>query len=349
MKKTLLIVVAVLFIISIALVYNDFNSNQNEEVLTVKEHASTDGKKEESETEMYSQENIFIDSKDGNINVFVKGSTAESNKYIGYNIRHLERELNREEAASNYDVWKLNGAAEYTRNNKRFNKKLDIASPGEWDLAIQESGSNDFVGGSQHGDEITTSITVLVDGNEVDPYGESISQEAQEIVFVIESDLFRDNTITEGEEIIADHYKEYTFNHKGLTVNQEVEFVESIHLNKSYLAMLPIYREENGVQVTDSVSTNFDGAEYDVSEQGFEIDNLTDVNATNVKISGEESGIDATVEILERSSENIPYSFTLSNSELYNKLYFAFVDERYVTTPEEVWSQTTHYNIDTAN
>lgn len=343
------IVASVIFILFGGYHYN----NKLDNIATNSNNAKTVSQPESVEKEEFSQENIYVYSNNGEINIYVKGSNDESDRYIGYNIKHLKRELDKEIRASNYDVWKLDGAGEYVRiGQDRFNRQTTLVSPGEWDLAIQESGANDFVGGALHGDEITSSVELLLDGNKIDPYGDSVSQEFKELKLVVESDLFRDNTISENEVRIATHFKEYTFNKDGLTVVQEVEFTESLTLNKSYLAMLPILRENDGKQITDTVTTSYDNREYNVSEPGFDIPEVTNVKADKVEISGKESGISATVEIIDRSPSEIPHSFTLSNSELYNKLYFAFVDAsngRHTTTIGDVWKQTVHYQIDTSN
>lgn len=323
---------------------------KNENITTENIAGTTDI---EVEQQIYSNDYIYVSAFQDTIDVYVKGSNQEGNHYIGYHVMNLKKEIDKNENSSNYDVWKLHGTNEYMRTNSdNFEKTLNVVNKGEWDLALFEKGANDFVGGSLHGDEITTSFELFVDNNRIDMNNESLSQEVQELKFIVVSDLYRDNTISDGLEKIATHNKVYIFNKDGLTVTQEILFNEPLELKKSYLAMLPILRNsegKSGSQVTDTVITNYDNKEYIVSEAGFNIPELRNVDADKVEIWSEESGISAIVEIIDRTQLDIPHSFTLSSSDLYNKLYFSFVEDGHSTTENEIWRQTTHYKIDTIN
>lgn len=345
--KTILVFIfaSILFILFGYQYYNNKLDKTAEEALNTPAVKLAD-----KETEVFSSDKIYITSSNGKVDVFVKGSNEDSNNYIGYTIDHLIKELDRDSASSNYDVWKLNSANEYTRTSEKFFQyKKPIVNPGEWDLAIRERGANDFVGGSIHGDEITLTAEFYVDGEEVSLIDEEVSQEAEEVKLVVTSELYRDNTITDNVERIAKRSKEYIFDKSGLIINQEVEFIESINLTTSHLAMLPIYRNRDGIQITDTVTTDYSDQEFDVSESGFDIPEIKEVKADKVKIYGKESGIITTVEVLERNNPHMQHSFTLSNSENYNKLYFSYVDKGHTTEIGEVWSQSVQYNIDTIN
>ena len=101
-------------------------------------------------------EDIHVDVNNNKIDVYVRDDHGD---YIGYHIIHDERAIDKNKVASNYDVWKINGANQYSRNDYgRFKEELALVTEGEWELAIREEGANDFFGGNAHGDELTQSI-----------------------------------------------------------------------------------------------------------------------------------------------------------------------------------------------
>lgn len=300
------------------------------------------------EPENFPQDKIFVYSLNGNgnIDIYIKGSAEESNKYIGFQLHRFKSELNREVGASNYDLYKIESANEYRRVlGDRFFFENNVVRKGEWEMAIKEQGANDFIGGTAHGDEVMKTIKVYVDGEEVEPT-ESIKQEADEFELVTTSDIYRDNTITENLEVIGIHEKTYIFNKDGVTLDQKVTFNQDLMLDKSYLTMFPILRkDDSGRQVTDVALIPDNEIEQDVSEEGFQI---IEVEANKVVISGKDSGVEATVEILEKGT-NYPTSIFVSESALYNKVYFSYVQNDYQVDKDEVWTQKSHFMIDTKN
>lgn len=297
----------------------------------------------EKEPVVFPSDKIYVYYLNGDLDLFIKGSKKESNRYVGYNIRHLTKNVDQNIPSSNYDVWKLNGAGEYSRNKyDKFKIEQNIVRNGEWEMAIREKGANDFIGGSVHGDEITTEVSFLLNGEKVE-LGSRINEEAEEFKIITSSDLYRDNTTTDELELIGYHEKLYTFNSDGLTLEQRVIFREEIQTDRSYLTMLPILRSDGDIQITDSVNMN--DLEKDISSEDFEVDR---VEATKAIISGEDSGITATVEILDKSKD-FPTTAFIMNSPNYNKLYFSYQNEDYYVSAGEVWEQTSHFNIVTEN
>lgn len=327
------------------------NTYYNSKISNISKSAKVSAPTQEvrEEKEVFSGENIYIYSFNGGIDVYIKSSQNNSDKYIGYHINHSVKELDRDLNSSNYDVWNLSGANEFRRAGETsFLHTKKIVTNGEWELALREKGANDFVGGVLHGDEITTDIKMYIDNENVNTT-DLIEKEAKEVKIITESQLYRDNTITDELQQIAVHHKTYTFNKDGLVIEQEISFNQELELEKSYLAMLPILRKSNGetgLQITDMVTSDFDNVEYDVTEEGFKIPELTSVEASKVQISGKESGIVANVEILEKSPEE-PTIFHLANVPDYNKLYFAFNEDSTTVDNGDVWKQTTKYKIDT--
>lgn len=295
---------------------------------------------------------IVFSSFNGKIDIFIKGSKEDSDRYIGYHIRHSSLPLDRTLAASNFDVWNLVGANEFQRINKMsFLNKSPVVTAGEWEMALFEEGANDFIGGTLHGDEIVTEYKLLADGEPVSLDGK-VELEVDSLTFNTISELFRDNTTTEDVVKIGTHKKTYLFSKNGLTVDQEINFEKSMTLKKSYLAMLPTLRKSEGAtggQITDTVKTNPESPEYDVSEEGFDLTELRNVSTNKVELWGKESGFKASVEILKKTPEIMPSIFHISDAPAYNKIYFGFNEDGQRVEVGDTWQQTTQYKIDTTN
>ena len=82
------------------------------------------------------------------------------NGYINYNIVHSVEE------SINTDVWRLGQAFAVDDNLK--NAYAITPHGAEWDMALMLSGRKDYIGGSAHGDEKHTSLTMMIDGKEVE-------------------------------------------------------------------------------------------------------------------------------------------------------------------------------------
>ncbi|WP_413516033.1 hypothetical protein [Carnobacterium maltaromaticum] len=297
-------------------------------------------------------QDVYFQGDKSGFTVFIKGSKVDSNKYISYRVNHQQKDLNKKDSTSNYNVWKLDGAYEASLVNGVFKKTKEVVTTGEWELALKEQGASDFIGGSLHGDEITTLIDLEIDGEKVNEENISkFNKDVKEIKFIVNSELYRDNTMSEELQKIGLHTKLFTFNRGGILIDQSVEFLEDIILDRSYLAMLPILRKSNGdsgEQVTDSIRVSTIDAEFDVGEANFDIPEIKYIEENKATISGKSSGIIADVEIVSKSAE-LPTVFFISNSLQYNKLYFSYNEDGYTAQKNEIWNQTTKYFIDTSN
>lgn len=331
-KGFMTILLSLLVLIVIIVIGNQHLNNRTNNLM--------DANTIEIEELVFDDKKIFINHLNNEMKIYMK-SSAGDDRYLGYIFSHFQKELDRDRVDSNYDVWRLNGVNEYKRiGNKDFKFQREIVTSGEWELAIEEVGANDFIGGSVHGDEINTFVSLKVDGEEKE-IGKYLNTEADNVVIKVESDLFRDNTMITDLEKVATHNKTYTFNAEGLVLEQEVIFDESLQINRSFLGMLPIIRNKNGEQITDTFIINDEETKHDVSGE----DERETFQANKVTIFGEDSGVSATVEILDRS-HNISNNFYVSRSSDYNKLYFTFANNGYITDVGEVWKQKTKYEID---
>lgn len=315
----------------------------NKQKKTTENRVETNSESERKELDV---DEVFVDiSQNGKIMLYINSNNKNNSKYIGYEILNKKKELDVSVESSNYDVWNINGAYNYSFNDGKFTNPEMIVREGEWELALKEVGASDFVGGSLHGDEITTSAELLIDGKPAD-HKTKQTLIAKEVKFTTNSDLFRDNTISDKLVKIAEHKKTYIFNSSGMSIVQEVKFIESLTLNKSYLSMVPALRKSNqdntGKQITDTLLIN--KKEYNVSESGFNIPGINNSQVDEVVLFGKDSGISIKKKITDKEPD-IPTTFLISNSDFYNKLYFVFNPDEYEVSSGDVWKQTTEYEI----
>lgn len=286
------------------------------------------------------------------IDIYIKGGNNSSSRYIHYPLRHFVKELDRTVAASNFDIWKVEECYEVEKGEGiKFSTKKQLVLKGEWELAIREKSASDSIGGNTHGDEVMTSVTLLVNGVKRD-IDTTENFACETLTLIVHSDLYRDNTITpEGLVKFGEHLKYYNFNREGMEIYQEVKFSLSTTLTFGYLSMLPIFRKDkSGVQITDEAYRDDDYKIYDVSTEGFT--HKLFERTPGIKqawIYGKESGISATVEILDRNVWLPNENMRVDNPAAYNKFYFDFCGNNYKTEVGEVWKQRSRFKIDTGN
>lgn len=287
---------------------------------------------------------IFINKKANLIEIYVNADEDEGmgSNFAKYEVFHAKKELDRSISSSNYDVWNMGKVAKVQRNKLgNFSYVSDVVTDGEWDIAIKEKGATDFVGGTMHGDEIISEVSMNVNGERVNPE-QVLSNYVSEFTLYSTTQLYRDNTLTTSDvEKIASRSKEYKFTQDGLTITQSIVFETDLSLDRSYLAMLPILRNFEDAQVTDTVTWDAAHEPVDVSKSGFK---TTIVETDKVVISGETSGVKATVEVINKSTD-APTEFFVANDERYNKLYFSYVGDNYDVKKGDQWSQIVKYKI----
>lgn len=283
----------------------------------------------------FKDDKIYILKLGEKIQIFMKNEDLDN--FVGYTLSREKASRNDSSLSSNYDVMRITNAATYEiGSDNRFNKIFDITNDKEWEFAIKEEGTNDFIGGATHGDEILNEFAIEVDNKQMDVNENIMYQESDELIISATSDLYRDSSTTEDLEKVATRDVIYTFNADGLNVSQQIDFVDDMVIERSYLAMLPILRDKNGVQITDTVFDN-----NDVSDNDF---NQTYTELSEASITGEEKNLSATMSIEEKSLES-PSIFFVSNSEAYNKLYFTYSEDGHNVSDGDVWSQNTLYDI----
>lgn len=145
----------------------------------------------------------------------------------------------------NSDVWHLKYA--YLCNSKTLEQvnaspnvsnyfEGQIVNNGEWENAIKETGQDDFMGGTLHGDEIMTAVHFFLDGKPLDMTAAFLLY-GDELKVIGTTELFRVNDKTVK---VADRSCVWTFKNGEIVVNQTHKFAVDTTLDASYTMMLPV-------------------------------------------------------------------------------------------------------------
>ena len=281
---------------------------------------------------------FFINSKDekGNWQYEIYIPTSDNENYIRIPFCHVI------DTSINADSWRL-----YTAFLNDGSKDLyRIVNNGEWEMALQIKGRPDFIGGSQHGDEVVQYMNSFVDGVITEtPYSyKGEHNYFNELTFIEKTDLFDpSDNVTK----VAEHIKKYTFSKAGVNIKQKIEWLGSYELTYSYLAMLPIERGNSEKQITDRWYDNKTYKVYDVSLPNFRGYPIEMKHGCSAQfICGSTSNINASVEVVYQKPfiENC-ISF-LSDSEYFNKIYFDFCGESYTVNSGDIWESDVNYKLD---
>lgn len=226
---------------------------------------------------------------------------------------------------------------------------------GEWECALREVGQPDFIGGVAHGDEMLSSIKFLVDGKSID-LTKSASYTCKKITVIEHSTLYRCDSLM--ADPVAKHIRYYEISKDDITVTQRVEWLQSLTMAKSYLTMLPICRQYgyNGgetAQPEKPYITSMGITDYDYLPMGLKFDGDKHTNyvhkkgITMAQIWNDGTGYQMTAQVKVLESNNLPNSsMAFTNSGQYNKMYFDYCGDNYVTEIGEVWNNKAVYTYD---
>lgn len=269
---------------------------------------------------------IFVEVKKDGIFLYIKNKKGKENSYIKYCLLHLRKPFDGG-VYQNFDLWRFYEAFTYERVGDEFVKTLPypIVSAGEWECALCLCGTRDFHGGI-HGYEHQKEYFAEADGEAVD-LDTPKTFWADTFRFYQKSLIVKQGTL---DEPVANHIKDYLFSEGGVTLSQEVLWLQDMDVAYAYLAMFPIRRThddtETGEVISDRAVTNLSDEVYDVGKLWHETDISPIKNAksgvTWAKIWGSESGVTAEFSVL---ANDVPDSniFFIQNNESYNKLYYS--------------------------
>lgn len=248
-----------------------------------------------------------------------------SGGYINYNIVHSVMKK------SNCETWRLSVVYYCDENFARVRPLTRLGA--EWEMALKLKGRPDYIGGYAHGDEVFEKIILKLDGEKKEITSLEALTEFGSLSFEVWSVGYDPlDSVTESIR----HYKKITADGISVRVEQEVDWLESYQLERSYMAMLPPFKD-----VTDGYYTNTDTekkpirlAEPVTSSGSF--DTLSLCGETGFTFSLQ-------VEKYLDGKENT-FLVTDNGGVPYNKMYFV-LPHRGEATRGEKWQTATVYTI----
>lgn len=274
--------------------------------------------------------------------VIMRQASEESGKYyLGTVFKHCIS------PSINANIWRLGAVYIYTKSDDEFTQYTDhqMVNGGEWECALKEKGASDFIGGMAHGDEMMSDILFLIDGKPVD-LSVSRTHIGKKITILEHSTL---NRVDTPNDIVANHVRHYEITKDDIVITQEVEWLQSLTMGKSYLTMLPIKRTTDdtadGIYITNK---GFKNKYFNVLDLPYNHPNgayQKDVTEATIWNDGPGYQMYAKVEILE--TNELPNSdMAFANAVQYNKIYFDYCGDGYVTQVGEVWHNKARYVLD---
>lgn len=263
--------------------------------------------------------NSSIEYADGCFKIFLP--TARG--YVNYNVVHSHR------PEITADVWRLGQAFAY---DDSLEEKYELTRfNAEWDMAIHIVGRDDFIGGSNHGDELFYSISVLLDGKIRDI--RSLTELTPFDTLTVSAESAGYDPADHKTKVLL-HQKDWTFDPKGVTTAQKIEFLGEYTLNNSYLAMMPPLKV-----LTDTYFTGLDTTPKDIV-----IETVLE-GEKSATLYGKDSGVYYTMSIPEYpTGGDARFIITDNNRSPYNKMYFLVCTLREVVKGE-VWNSVTRHEI----
>lgn len=244
--------------------------------------------------------------------------------YVNFNIIHSVREN------IFADTWRLGQAFGYDDSLENEYQLTPFGA--EWDMAVMIDGRDDFIGGSNHGDEIFTSPKLFLDGKEREITSIIDLTEFSEIKFITESVGYDPD---DHQTKVLIHKKEHLITSDGIRNTQSVEFLGDYLMQNSYLAMMPPLKT-----LTDSYFTDADPEPKKITG------GVLEFGAKSATVYGEKSGISYTMSIPEYPCLKCSDRFLMTDNGggAYNKIYFIACKGQEVKKGD-VWRSVTCYSI----
>jgi hypothetical protein len=237
-------------------------------------------------------------------------------------MRHIVKPFTDGGTHQNQDLWRLHKLMLCRRVGDGFENIYDfpLTTSGEWECAFKIEGTPDFHGGF-HGYEHQNCFTV--------------TPEANRLLMMQESRIVLQGT---KDEPVAFHRKEYECKDGLLTVRQHLKWERAVHINRAFMTMLPIRRKEEDFLITDTAL--YKGEEYDISMKGHKtpLSPGCKEKIYEMTVLGKESGIIATV------TSSFCETFSIQNTEAYNKVYFSFARDSHVAVGDE-WDTVSTFRL----
>lgn len=233
----------------------------------------------------------------------------------------------------NSNVWRLSNVKLYDMS---FNATEDetVVLNGEWECAIQEEGASDFMGGTAHGDEISTFYEGYLDGKLLD-LSSNFTATGNRFEFISVSTL---NRVDTPSEVVCNHAKKYTITADSIEVDQTFKFLEAMTLAPSYVTMFPVNRA-----YTPKAWRDCNVAVEDISKDNH-AHVYTTGNKQKVFMSG--NNLTATVDIDCESKHTGTLFISGADAPRYNKVYFSFIGDGGNVEVDETVKVKSVYKLD---
>ncbi|MBQ3075271.1 MAG: hypothetical protein IJC26_04300 [Clostridia bacterium] len=153
----------------------------------------------------------------------------------------------------NCDIWRMS-VVNALDDKGAFLHRLTKGAA-EWEMAIRLKDRPDFIGGFNHGDEIGTEPTFILDGEEIAP--QDVAEWRAFSKLEIKMDSIGFDPASPSEAVLS-HRKEYVYDAEGVHLFQEVLWKKDAVLDgrlRSYLAMMPPLKhdpKDESRPITDS-------------------------------------------------------------------------------------------------
>lgn len=264
----------------------------------------------------YSTREIAYSNMRECLDVYIPASKG----YVNYILGRTQGTSSQAEGGGN--VWRL---VQVDAVGEAFDYKFHITQQGETEMALRIVGTDDFIGGTTHGDEwmIDNSLFFNVDGKTVDITTYTDITEFETLKVFLVSNLYHP---ADHSTLIGVHGREWMFNTDGLYLGQTVDFTETVTLTNSYMPMLCALRGNDtasALQVTDTYADDGSYQIYDVSEAGFtNYPNQLKNFVKDVNLFGENSKVSINLKIIEQPDTLKGRGVFLYNGiNTYNKIY----------------------------
>lgn len=279
------------------------------------------------------------------IDVYQASSVSPSAAYTRWRLARVQAADSDPGSGAAADVWAIEGVYTYLRTGQTtFDYVRRIWSEGVVECAVREKNKTDAMGGKAHGDEKLQRFYLLVDGRSVTTApGADAWYRCQRVEFIQATELFEADTDPVASVTFADVVRRHVWQDSEMLLHNRVTFAYAADLVFAYLAMAPVERvdyQAPGTVLTSSARRYPLWEVEDISSAGFaEIED----SSHYIKWSGS-AGMSMEVEVLEGWS-NPNRNARVSNAAAYNKGYFDFVGEDYITSPGEVLEAAARYRI----
>lgn len=259
--------------------------------------------------------------------------TERVHVYVPAGVGYVEYDfVHNVSADRNANVWRVDYA--YACDSK-FNRRFNLTTAGEWEVAVHLHDRDDFSGGIAHGDQIMTNVVFFVDGSVVDISNYTALTAVSNFTIAEASELYdpADHTT-----VIANHGSEHIFTKDGLKIRQSLLWLDNQQLDSCFMAMhLP------AKAVTDHMYT-------DNSVIPFEIEtyNIRFPESKYAVVYGENSGVRSEFSIGEypHGVGNGDYLLITDNGGgAYNKCYYVITTTTAIEA-NTLWKSETNYKFD---